>query len=162
MTKDGIGSKLTYHGIISPFATIKQHEKLNNGHPHFIQSHTETNPTLKRPNSWKHIQSFFWSFELFTDVTFNLETVLLTWQFQRDRIIAKQLSRRPYRTMILRDQNWWVLLSRHFELCFLMVEGNRSTWTKPRRTCWWDLILGRGTVSAGKIRALGPWGFIFF
>lgn len=58
MTKDGIGSKLTYHGIISPFATIKQHEKLNNGHPHFIQSHTEMNRILKSPNSWKHIQSF--------------------------------------------------------------------------------------------------------
>lgn len=33
MTQDGIGSRLTYHEIVSSFARRKQHEKLNNGCP---------------------------------------------------------------------------------------------------------------------------------
>lgn len=35
----GIVSKLTYRGIVSSFATKKQHEELNNGRRPFIQTH---------------------------------------------------------------------------------------------------------------------------
>lgn len=40
-TRDGIGSKLTYRESVSSLATIKQHEKLNDGRPWFIQTHAE-------------------------------------------------------------------------------------------------------------------------
>lgn len=47
-------------------------------------------------------------------------------------------------------------------LFFLQVGGNQSTWTKPWWTCWWDLILGRGTVGAGSPRCTRALGKCFF
>lgn len=83
MTLDGIGSRLTDHGFFLSFATIKQHEQLNNGRPRFIQTHTENTFESKFLETYSEFQGLlkfpkFWLNE--TGVTF--ETIPYTKQFE--------------------------------------------------------------------------------